>query len=482
MREEQVAESALPEPAPMTQTVQAPSPAVVTRLRSPADALALQRMAGNRAVAQLARREGRNVMDSVLVEGKRGTVEPKDFGPDVQLLQLKLNHHLGYLRKPLVDVDSTYGLATVNALNIVLKALGVAKPKGGVVDEPIWQALDADPRKTAVAGPKAKDDSLPEYDRMVKDGLLEVTMAIGFDEHGITPGELIEVRRGLVEVRGYKRDAKRAAEMRAAVGRKVTDAGGEWYVKEDVGMTNGTPVHAVVRVIAPVHENAIGDSGAAAAQAAIAGMNESDLFLYGGHARYGTGPDFDRNYHFIIDWDAKGAPKVKGHYGKEKVGSDEISTLLPISNQAQFEKFEKAGVVQFIADPTGNLTLNQAAQSHKGDLGAYFISRASQGNLNPLNAGIVERKYRLWMFNGCTTNDYVKKIREDPYLQSKDLDITVTDPATALTSYGEGILSYFDGVIARESAAALDQRMEQATPFDVNSHHNEGFADNPAAP
>jgi hypothetical protein len=34
----------------------------------------------------------------------------------------------------------------------------------------------------------------------------------------------------------------------------------------------------------------------------------------------------------------------------------------------------------------------------------------------------------------------------------------------------------------RLSAAALDQRMEQATPFDVNSHHNEGFDDNPAAP
>ena len=211
-------------------------------------------------------------------------------------------------------------------------------------------------------------------------------------------------------------------------------------------------------------------------------MEESDLFLYGGHARYGTGPDFDRNYHFVIDWDAKGAPKVKGHVGKEKVGSDELSTLLPISNQAQFEKFEAAGIVQFVADPSGNLTLHESAQSHKGDLGAYFISRANKGRVNPLTAGVMERKYRLWMFNGCTTNDYVKKIREDPFLKEKDLDMTVTDPATALTSYGEGILSYFDGVVARESAAALDQRMEQATPYDVNSHHNEGFADNPAAP
>jgi hypothetical protein len=479
VRETQAAATDLQEPALPTETAQAPGAAVVPRLRSPADALALQRLAGNRAVAQLARR---HVMDSVLVEGKRGTLKPGDDGPDIQLLQLKLNYHLGYLRKPLVDVDSAYGLPTTNALNLVLKALGVAQPKGGVVDEPVWQALDADPRKTAVAAAKVKQDSLPEYERMINDGLLEVAIAIGFDEHGITPGELLEVRRGLVEVRGYKRDAKRAEAMRAAVGRKVTDAAGEWYVKEDVGMSAGTTVHAVVRVIAPVHESSVGDSGAASAKAALAGMNESDLFLYGGHARYGTGPDFDRNYHFVIDWDAKGAPKVAGHYGKEKVGSDEITTLLPISTPAGFEKLEKAGVVQFVADPSGNLTLNEAALSHKGDLGAYFISRASKGRANPLTAGIVERKYRLWMFNGCTTNDYVKTIRTDPYLQTKDLDVTVTDPATALTSYGEGILSYFDGVVARESAAALDERMEQATPFDVNSHHNEGFADNPAAP
>jgi hypothetical protein len=237
-----------------------------------------------------------------------------------------------------------------------------------------------------------------------------------------------------------------------------------------------------VRLIAPVTEKSTGDSGAASAKAALAGMNESDLFLYGGHARYGTGPDFDRNYHFVIDWNHKDAPYKSGHGGKEKVGSEQLTELLGVKTQAQFEKLEASGLVQFVADPSGNLTLNQEAQSHKGDLGAYFISRANKGAVNPLDKGIKERKYRLWMFNGCTTNDYVKTIRKDPFLQEKDLDVTVTDPATALTSYGEGILSYFDGVVARESAAALDQRMEQATPFDVNSHHNEGFADNPAAP
>lgn len=480
MREQEASATDVHEVTPAPAAVAAaPDLAGLPRLRHPADVLALQRMAGNRAVAALARR---NVMDSVLVEGKRGTLAPGDTGPDVQLLQLKLNHHLGYLRKPLVDVDSEYSWPTSNALNVVLTALGRPLPKDGTVDEPVWKVLDADPRLTAIAAAKVKGDALPEYDRMINDGLLEVTIAIGFDEHGITPGELVEIRRGLVEVRGYKRDDKRAEAMRAAIGRKTADSSGEFYVKEDAGMSKGTTVHAIIRVIAPVHESGVGDSGAAAAKTALVGMNESDLFLYGGHARYGTGPDFDRNYHFVVDWDAPKAPKVSGHYGKQTVSSDQLTEFLGVRTIAQFEKLEKAGVVTFVADPTGNLTLSQGALSHKGDLGAYFISRASKGRENPLTAGILERKYRLWMFNGCSTNDYVKTIREDPYLKSKDLDLTVTDPATALTSYGEGILSYLDGVVARESAAALDQRMEEATPFDVNSHHNEGFADNPKAP
>ena len=47
-------------------------------------------------------------------------------------------------------------------------------------------------------------------------------------------------------------------------------------------------------------------------------MDQGDVFEYGGHARYGTGPDFDRNYRFTVDWD-----KVAG---SAKTGTEEFAT------------------------------------------------------------------------------------------------------------------------------------------------------------
>jgi hypothetical protein len=73
----------------------------------------------------------------------------------------------------------------------------------------------------------------------------------------------------------------------------------------------------------------------------------------------------------------------------------------------------------------------------------------------------------------------VRSVRRNPLLGKRDLDMVVTDPATYLTSYAEGILSFLDGVMSTESAGALDQRMEDATPFESSTHSSSGFEDNP---
>ncbi|MBC7896429.1 MAG: amidohydrolase family protein, partial [Cytophagaceae bacterium] len=95
--------------------------------------------------------------------------------------------------------------------------------------------------------------------------------------------------------------AEKAAALRQAAGRPKSTTRGMWFVKENVGTSAGKPVHAVVRVISPEAE-ALGD-GSQARAAALEGMEQGDVFEYGGHARYGTGPDFDRNYRFTVDWD-----------------------------------------------------------------------------------------------------------------------------------------------------------------------------------
>ena len=396
-------------------------------------------------------------------------------GDDVELLQLKLNWHLGFMRRTLLDVDGDFGGRTERAVIAVKRAHHVT-PANGAVDAATWTMLEQQP---SAATDAAQHGRGPEYDRMLEDGLLDVTLAIGFDEHGVLVHEAKEIRRGLAEVRSFTEDEAAAEQLRTAAGRPHTP-GGRNYVKRDYNTSHGQPVHAALRLVEPTDESSgTGESGAASRDAAMAGMDQSDLFAYGGHARYGTGPDFDRNYHFVVHWDSFPNPP-QGKTGDEEFPDmDAFVAATRVSTQARFEALEAQGAVEFVPHPGGNVTINVDPQSHVRELGAYFMRRANAGQTNALDTGITESRYRLWMFNGCSTRDYVRSVRRNPRLGTRDLDMVVTDPATYLTSYAEGILSFLDGVMSTESAAALDQRMEDATPFESNTHSSSGFEDNP---
>jgi peptidoglycan hydrolase-like protein with peptidoglycan-binding domain len=426
--------------------------------------LALQRGAGNAAVA-------RALLARDPTTATHADLSRPHEGPDVELLQLKLNWHLGFMRKTLLDVDSDFGPKTERAVIAVKRARGMA-PANGAVDAATWTMLEQQPTSP---NDSAQHGRGPEYDRMLEDGLLDVTLAIGFDEHGELVQEAREIRRGLAEVRGFAEDEAAAKELRQAAGRPERP-GGTNFVKRDYNTSHGQPVHAALRLVEP---SADGSDGSGARDTAVAGMNESDLFAYGGHARYGTGPDFDRNYHFAVHWDAfPRAPADKS--GDEEIKDLEaFSAATHVTTSRRFEELEAAGAVEFVAHPGGNVIIQTDPQSHVHDLGAYFQRRANQGQPDALPSAITESRYRLWMFNGCSTRDYVRAVRRNPNLGTRDLDMVVTDPATYLRNYAEGILSFLDGVMSTESAAALDERMEDATPFESNTHSSSGFEDNP---
>ena len=50
----------------------------------------------------------------------------------------------------------------------------------GAVDAATWTMLEQQPSSATDAAQHGRG---PEYDRMLEDGLLDVTLAIGFDEH-----------------------------------------------------------------------------------------------------------------------------------------------------------------------------------------------------------------------------------------------------------------------------------------------------------
>jgi peptidoglycan hydrolase-like protein with peptidoglycan-binding domain len=460
-----VREALATKPVPEERPREAPAVA-----HAPSAVLALQRSAGNAAVVRLLQREP-------VAEAERTTPPDLDpapgHRPEVELLQQKLNWHRGSARVPLLLVDGKFGAKTKAAV-IAFKRARKITPHSVTVDAVTWEAL----AKAPVFGKARAGKGGPDYDRMFEDGLLEITIARGFDEHGNAGPETAQIIQGLKDVRGFEQNLEKAHALRKAAGRPPSTTGGIWFVKENVGMSADKPVHAVVRVITPEAE-ALGD-GSGARAAALEAMNQGDVFQYGGHARYGTGPDFDRNYRFTVDWD-KVAKPPEGKSGVEHFDDAELlQEALKIHGSAKqriakFEKLRADGVITFHAVSTGNIGINPKPMSHTGDFGAHLMGLAAANQERPLESSITESRYRVWLFNGCSTKDYVKAIRStsNQNLAAGNLGLHVTDDAIPSNESAEALLTYLDGIMARESAAALEERLEGAVSTDPYS--SEGF-------
>jgi peptidoglycan hydrolase-like protein with peptidoglycan-binding domain len=467
--------------------------------------LALQRTIGNRAVAQMLARQA--VEAPAAPPAETTTAHPelrqgaKDAnygysphrghpdeptrisdptgGGDVELLQLKLNWHLSAMRRLGLIVDGDFGGATARAV-IAFKRFHNMRPANAVVDAATWTALDQTPQIVPPRGRHALG-ARPEYDRITEDGLLQITLAVGFDEHGLTAAEHHELERGLTEVRGFTLDPDRAAELHEEAGRPPPAEGGELFVKENVATSLGSPVHCVLRLIGPT---APGADGTASATAAALALDESEIFEYGGHARYGTGPDFDRNYTIRVHWDQVPSHQRGSHTGDQDMGSDEFMHAFNVGDNRRgittFERMREAGQLTFIAHPEGNLGINPGPVTHPDTLGNHLIGLATAGQPLRLSPAVSEDHYRLWLFNGCVTREYMNALRTsgNTQMSTHQLDVTTNVVPPYVITLAEGLLAYLDGVLAQEGARALVDRMENAHPRSDDRYGSDGFQDN----
>jgi peptidoglycan hydrolase-like protein with peptidoglycan-binding domain len=472
----------------------------------PARLLVLQQTAGNRAVGRLLARQ--EVTDAPPPEAParpelrpgsrdanygygvhRGHPEESNRisdptgGGDVELLQLKLNWHLSAMRRRGLIVDGDFGPATAAAVIAFKRFLHIRPPNSTVTPE-TWTALDQAPQVVAPTGSTARGPA-PEYDRLLADGLLQITLAVGFDESGLTRAEHHELRRGLEEVRGYTLDPDRAAELHEQAGRPPPAEGGELWVKENIATSLGHPVHCVLRLIGPA---ASGESGADSAAAAMRALDESEVFEYGGHARYGTGPDFDANYSIVVHWDVIPASRRGSHSGDETMNETQFMRAFRLGDDRRgiqvFERMRNAGEITFVAHPEGNLGINPAPVTHPNTLGNHLIGLATQGQSLRLAPSVTDDHYRLWLFNGCITREYMTVLRgsTNAQLDRRHLDVTTNIVPPYVITLAEGLLAYLDGVLAQEGARALVERMENAHPMNDDRYGSDGFEDNPPRP
>ena len=132
----------------------------------------------------------------------------------------------------------------------------------------------------------------PEYGKLFADGKLNTTIGVGFDEGNSHKDQTKEVIEGLSK-RGYTELDPNTAATDKAMGERFKAAGIDPAAAKADGLQyftktfkhDGKDVTSVVKLITP-------DTPQAKDKFAKA-MGESEMVIYSGHGRYGSGPDFD---------------------------------------------------------------------------------------------------------------------------------------------------------------------------------------------
>jgi hypothetical protein len=78
-----------------------------------------------------------------------------------------------------------------------------------------------------------------------------------------------------------------------------------------------------------------------------------------------------------------------------------------------------------------------------------------------------DRKYRLWMFNGCRTHDYFYNLRKlNPQANAGGLDLLGTRRLIYWNAIPDTMLALVDGLCARDDYRQLLARLAASNPVD----------------
>jgi peptidoglycan hydrolase-like protein with peptidoglycan-binding domain len=290
-------------------------------------------------------------------------------GPAVKAAQEQLIK-AGY-ELPKFGADGDFGGETVGVLKR-FQSDNKLTPSG-TLDTPTLAALkNAKP---------ASQVQYPEYDKMMADGVLNTTIAVGYDEDGNDVSQRQELVQGLVE-RGFApldvTNMNDAALKAKGLDPATIDKGASYYLKSMEH--NGKPVQALVKIVdrnAPNPKGQFADS-----------MKKDDLVIYSGHARYGSGPDFDD-----------------------------------------------------IHSKDGNFVIGEA----------YEAGHVTYGE-NDLKKTKLSDNYQLMFFDGCSTKHYVDDLRSVPKNKSaENLDIVASNRPISWSTSTPDVFAMLDGVMQKKS-------------------------------
>lgn len=318
-----------------------------------------------------------------------------------------------------------------------------------------------------------------------------------FDEGGSHRATITQFQEVLA-ARGFAANPVLAAQLYTQAGRSLPEgATGTFFVRRDA-LTYTPPageprsVHAVVRLV--FSED--GSTGGATAAAFREGMVQSDVAYYSGHGRYGSGPDFDRNFMTFDLLDEAG--NVTRTIGDYEVLEREMAREGRAAGRSAWSQFMwrvNHSRINVTGSNAGNVFLNPRNR-HSHEFGAKLIywslnrdgispATGESGELATESATHSERRYRLLVFDGCRTQDYVTSVRGTPGYDRHTTDVLATRRTVQWGDEVNTLATFLDSVLQQQSAEQIVRGMDaQQSP----EHHGgrrggayvgNGFEDNP---
>lgn len=397
---------------------------------------------------------------------------------------------LGLYRK---TIDGKWGRGTEGAL---VESFGSEE----------WKTLDADSAlaRLKAAKPPAgkKGERNLQYGQMFKDGVLDMTLGVGFDEGGAHQ-QAIEAFTNVLGAQNFAENRGAAAKIYQQAGRELGESAfGKFFVRQNA-LTFSPPagpprqIHAVIRLV----DNGEGDKGGEAAGAFKEGMAESDVSYYSGHGRYGSGPDFDRNFAKFTLMDGGG--EVEGQLDDYEELEKQLKDEGKKTGRDPWSQFlwrvEKKRIDVDLSN-AGNVFLNPQ-NKHPGEFGGKLIYWAMQqkgGGASPVTGkgGELdqaqekqqqeekERQYRLMVFDGCRTQDYNTAIRGTPGMDAQGADVLNTKRTLNWGDEAKTLAVFLESVLGQQSADKIVKDMDaQQSSSDGsgvgNAYQGSGLEDNP---
>ncbi len=335
------------------------------------------------------------------------------------------------------------------------------------------------------------------YGEMFKDGILDMTVGLGFTEETVKVGTeqvpyyqllIPQFEKVLVGDRGFKKDTTLAEKVLKDAGRDVgAKAVGEFFVLQNALLY--TPpagdtrfVHVVVRLLAQTGAA----SGGAVAAAFTEGMVESDVAYYTGHGRYGSGPDFDRNFERfeLLDHEKNITKSFKGA-DYEALGYH-LAAEGKAHGRSDWDQFlwrVKNDRINVVTADLGNVYLNPKRRER--EFGAKLMYWALErdhvapvtGEAGTLAAGAEahpEHRYHVDVFDGCRTRDYEKSIHGTPGEGAGSTDIIQTHRTVGFLAEASTFAAFLDSLINQQSGEQVIKGMNQM--LKEHESHYEGAA------